>query len=68
MANMTRAHLNYIADNFGPLVEWPSKIPDMADKLQPTNPRFDRDRFIERATRAWEQAHEIAEFHDEIPY
>lgn len=65
---MSRGHYNLIADTFGPLVEWPSKIQIMADELAKTNPRFDRERFIRRATKAWEDKHTPQEIDDEIPY
>jgi len=66
--NMTRVHYNFIADKIGPQVAWPSHLHSIADALESTNTRFDRDRFIERATTAWEKHNEINELHDEIPY
>lgn len=66
--NMTRTHYNFIADHIGPLVGWPSAIPALADELAATNPRFDRDKFIQRATKAWEEKHEVPKVYDEIPY
>lgn len=65
---MTRAHYNFIADTFGPMVSWPSHIHTMADELAKTNPRFNRERFIERAVAAWEKNHEPMEIDDAIPY
>ena len=53
---MTRAHYQFIADNIGPHITWPSHLHDIADKLAATNPLFDKHKFIERATKAWEDA------------
>lgn len=68
MSLMQQRHFEYIADHVAPLMSWPTKITEMADKLASTNPRFDRDKFIARATKAWEAAHPIEEIDDEIPY
>lgn len=62
---MNRAQLDYLADVFGDLVPWPTSLEAVADKLEATNPRFDRDKFIRRATERWESNHPFA---DEIPY
>jgi hypothetical protein len=40
----------------------------VADELAATNPRFDKEKFLRRATKAWEDRHEIGEIDDEIPY
>jgi hypothetical protein len=66
--SMTRKDYTFIADRLGPLVGWPSQILDMADALAETNPRFDRDKFIQRATAAWEKQNPAPEIDDEIPY
>ena len=62
---------------------WPTGIEKIADELARTNPRFDRDKWVNRATNVWEehaidklaelhQAEILAEsrddFDDEIPY
>ena len=65
---MTRAHYNFIADMIGPQVAWPSHLHSIADELQKTNPLFNRKKFLERATAAWEQHNEVPKFEDEIPY
>jgi hypothetical protein len=51
---MSRKHYEFLADKIGPLLSWPSSLHDMADVLSYTNDRFDKDKFIERATAAWE--------------
>jgi len=66
---MTRAHYQFIADNIGPHLSWPSTLRDIADKLAATNPLFDKEKFIQRATKAWEDAHlDDYELDDEIMF
>jgi hypothetical protein len=47
---------------------WPNQIIKMADQLASTNPRFDRKKFIDRATKAWEAANPMEPMDDYIPY
>lgn len=65
---MSKQHFDFIADTVGPMVGWPSQLHDLADKLAMSNPRFDREKFINRATAAWEKNYVRKEFEDEIPY
>ena len=65
---MTRAHYNFIADVIAPQVSWPTKLREIADELEATNPAFDRRKFLYRATKAWEAAQNVDELNDEIPY
>ena len=67
---MSRQHFDFIADNVGPIAGWPSQLHDLADKLASSNPRFDRDRFFNRAVKAWEthQKTFMREIDDEIIY
>jgi|TARA_R100000482_G_C5120127_1_gene145233 hypothetical protein len=65
---MQTRHFEYLADEVAPLMGWPSQIHIMADKLAKTNPRFDKEKFLERAIQAWEDKHPPMEFDDEIPY
>jgi hypothetical protein len=55
---MSRQHFDFIADTVGPMVGWPSALHDLADKLAASNPKFNREKFISRATNAWEQEHQ----------
>ena len=64
----TKKDFEYFADLIGPLVGWPSHLHEVADGLEATNPRFDRVKFIRRATKAWEDKHDYAPIDDEIPY
>lgn len=66
MSLMQRRHFEYIADHVAPLTAWPTQIVEMAERLQSTNPNFNKEKFIERATAAWEKAHPMQELDDEI--
>ena len=68
MALMQQRHFEYLADKVAPLMGWPSQIHEMADRLASTNPRFNKDKFLDRAIKAWEDAHPVEEIDDEIPY
>ena len=50
----TKQQFEFVADFFGPLVSSPSQIKQMADALVDTNITFDRQKFEDRATEAWE--------------
>jgi len=66
---MTRQHYEFIADVIVPqLASWPTEIAALADELAETNPRFNRDKFIKRATANWERANPVPEIDDEIIY
>jgi hypothetical protein len=65
---MGRAQFDYLADMFGEVVAWPSTLEYIADRLEETNPRFNREKFIKRSTVKWEESHDLQEIDDEIPY
>jgi hypothetical protein len=65
---MTRKHFEWVADSVAPLVGSPIVIERMADELQAMNPRFDRDKFVDRAIKAWERNNLPEAIDDEIPY
>jgi hypothetical protein len=65
---MGRAQFDYLADMFGEVVAWPSTLEYIADRLEETNPRFNREKFIKRSTVKWEESHDLPELDDEIPY
>lgn len=69
---MSKQHFDFIAEKVGPLVGWPSDLHDIADQLQETNPKFNREKFISRATAAWENANakrfQLEDPPDEIIY
>jgi hypothetical protein len=51
----TRQHFVLLADTIAPMMFSPTDIERMADILAHTNDRFDRDKFVRRATEAWEE-------------
>jgi len=65
---MTRQHYEFIADLMGPMVAWPSHLIDIADALEKTNSKFVRKKFLERATKAWEDNQNTGDLHDTIPF
>jgi len=65
---MSKQHYEFIADTIGPMVGWPSHLHSIADELEKTNPRFNREKFLQRATKAWEDNHDIPDVDDYIPY
>lgn len=65
---MSKQHFDFIADTVGPMVGWPSHLHDLADKLAASNPRFDREKFLTRATKAWEDNYLPKGYEDDIPY
>ena len=69
MANlMNEEQLKFIAEEIGPIAGWPSQLQVIADVLVKTNSRFDRDKFIRRATAAWERNHDFTSYGDDLPY
>lgn len=65
---MTRKHFEWVADSIAPMVNSPLVIERIADELQEMNPRFNRDRFVDRAIKAWERNNLPEVINDEIPY
>ena len=65
---MTRKHFEWVADSIAPMVNSPLVIERIADELQEMNPRFNRDRFVDRAIKAWEHNNLPEIIDDEIPY
>ena len=63
---MTRKDFVMIADRIGPLLSPQAHI-TVADALEETNPRFNREKFLKRAIKAWKDKHGAA-IDDEIPY
>lgn len=65
---MTRKHFEWVADSIAPMVNSPLVIERIADELQEMNPRFNRDRFVDRAIKAWERNNLPEVIDDDIPY
>ena len=57
---LTRQHFVFMADEIAPLLGWATGVNELADKLQKTNPRFNRDKFVERATKNWEAKYKLS--------
>jgi len=53
---LSRQHFEFIADDIAPLLENPTSIEVIADKLEDTNPNFKRETFTQRALKNWEDA------------
>ena len=71
MPRWTRKDFEFIADEIAPMMHWPTHIEELADKLKAKNPKFDRDKFVTRATQAWEENYQECRtevIHDYIPY
>ena len=68
--SFTRRDFVFIADEIAPMLPWATHIHDLANKLKQTNRNFNYDRFVDRATKAWEanQLANMDEIDDEIPY
>jgi len=65
---LSRKTFEFLADELGSIMEWPTALHDVADTLAKTNPRFDREKFLRRAMNKWEETHEFPILEDEIPY
>lgn len=68
---MTRQHFEFIADKVAPKLSWPSHIQYIADELEKVNqknPKFSKQKFIDRAERAWFDSNPIEEIDDAIPF
>lgn len=57
-----------LADSLGPTASWPTQILVWADAIAASNPHFNKDKFIERATQKWEENYVAPELDDFIPY
>lgn len=68
--NFTRRDFEFIADYIMPHMSWATGIEQVADELKRTNPRFNRDKFVERATKNWEERYMQGQenLYDDIPY
>lgn len=65
---MTRQHFEFIADKLAPKLSWPSHIEYIANELEKANPKFNKQKFIDRAERAWFDSNPIEEIDDAIPF
>jgi len=59
---------NQIANEMGVSASWPSQILLWADIFAAHDPKFDREKFIRRASKAWEDNYEPPEIDDDIVF
>ena len=52
---MTKQHYEFLTDEVLPLMASPSSLEEVADKLEDTNPLFNRGVFMARALKKWEE-------------
>jgi hypothetical protein len=58
---LSRQHFEFIADTIAPMLANPVFVEDIADKLEDTNPNFNREIFTQRALKNWENVNIPAE-------
>ena len=65
---MSKMHFEFLADEIAPLLHWATGVHELADKLKQTNPRFNREKFVERALKNWEARYleSLEEVNEEI--
>lgn len=56
------------AEQMGATASWPTQILVWADILAEHNADFDKEKFVRRATAAWEKNYVAPELDDTIPY
>tara|TARA_R100001198_G_scaffold64692_1_gene38151 strand:- start:289 stop:513 length:225 start_codon:yes stop_codon:yes gene_type:complete len=66
----TRRDFEFIADYIMPHMSWATGIEQVADELKRTNSNFNWDKFVDRATKNWEDEHLRGQenLNDDIPY
>lgn len=52
---LSRQHFEFIADEIAPMLSNPLFVEEIADKLEHTNPNFNRETFTQRALKNWEE-------------
>lgn len=68
MALFQARHYSFLATEVAPNFTWPDKIVELANKLESTNPKFNKVKFISVATKAWEDKNlNEDEIYDYIP-
>lgn len=63
---MTKQHYEFLTDEVLPLMASPSSLEEVADKLEGTNPLFNRGVFMDRALKKWEQKNIPQEMIEEL--
>jgi len=57
-----------VATAMGASASWPTQILVWADIFELHNPDFDKEKFVRRATKAWEDNYDPPYLDDHIPY
>lgn len=65
---MSRKDFEWVADRVAPILYSVGSLELVADDLQERYPRFNREKFLDRAIKAWEDNHELEEIDDEISF
>ena len=61
-------NIPFIADVIAPMLPWPTYIVELADKMAEVNKDFDKEKFLKRALKNWEDNYEPPTIDDSIPY
>jgi len=61
-------NIPFIADVIAPMLPWPTHIVELADKMAEVNVDFDKEKFLKRALKNWEDNYEPPIIDDSIPY
>ena len=61
-------NIPFIADVIAPMLPWPTHIVELADKMAEVNKDFDKEKFLKRALKNWEDNYEPPIIDDSIPY
>ena len=61
-------NIPFIADVIAPMLPWPTHIVELADKMAKVNKDFDKEKFLKRALKNWEDNYEPPIIDDSIPY
>lgn len=70
--NLNRIQLEWLADTAATTLAkhgaWPTPLHLLADAIEKDCPNFNKDKWIKRALKAWEDNYIRPEINDEIPY
>jgi len=61
-------NIPFIADVIAPMLPWPTQIVELADKMAEVNKDFDKEKFLKRAIKNWENQYVPPAIDDSIPY
>ena len=61
-------NIPFIVDVIAPMLPWPTHIVELADKMAEVNKDFDKEKFLKRAIKNWENQYVPPAIDDSIPY